>query len=108
MLLYYIKLAWRNLVWNKTFSAINIVGLSIGLTSCLIIGFYVYTELSFDQFHRNHEQIFRIFVDATVPVALREEQSIECKNHQLFIPQPVVGCGVKLRINDCTVLVLYE
>ena len=60
MLLYYIKLAWRNLVWNKTFSAINVAGLSIGLTSCLIIGFYVYTELSFDQFHRNHEQIFRI------------------------------------------------
>ncbi|MFI5153899.1 MAG: ABC transporter permease [Chitinophagales bacterium] len=60
MLLYYIKLAWRNLVWNKTFSAINIAGLSIGLTSCLIIGFYVYTELSFDKFHRNHDRIYRI------------------------------------------------
>lgn len=60
MILHHFKLAWRNLLRNKTFSVINIFGLTVGLASCILIGLYVLNELSFDQFHTNHQQIYRV------------------------------------------------
>ena len=55
-----IKLAFRNLWRHKTFSFINVLGLTIGLASCIIIGLYAYNELTFDQFNQNHSTIYRI------------------------------------------------
>ena len=49
----YIKVAWRNMMKNKTFSFINIFGLSIGLTCCMLISMYLYYELSYDSHHKN-------------------------------------------------------
>jgi len=54
------KIAFRHLWNNKLFSFINIVGLSLGVASCLIILIYVRFELGFDQFHVNKERIVRI------------------------------------------------
>ena len=53
-------IAWRNLLRNKIFSAIKILGLSIGLTVCMLIFLYVKDELSYDQFHENKTQLYRI------------------------------------------------
>src|SRR5256714_3351958 len=61
MLKNYLKTAWRNLVKNKTFSFINIAGLSIGMAACLLILQYVSFELSFDQFHKNADDIYRVY-----------------------------------------------
>ena len=55
-----IKLAFRNLRRQKTFSFINVLGLTIGLASCITIGLYAYNELTFDQFSQNHSRIYRI------------------------------------------------
>ena len=60
MLYHNLKLAFRNLTRHKTFSFINIFGLSVGLTSCIIIGLYAWNELSFDTFNSNHKLIYRI------------------------------------------------
>lgn len=60
MLYYNLKLAFRNLFRQRTFSAINIAGLSIGLASCIVIGLYVYSELSFDKFNSDDSRIYRI------------------------------------------------
>jgi len=60
MLYHNLKLAFRNLFRHKTFSSINVLGLSIGLAGCIIIGLYAFTELSFDRFHKNHRSIYRI------------------------------------------------
>ena len=60
----YLKIAWRNLVKNKTFSIINITGLAIGLASFLLIALFVIDELSFDRYNINAERIYR--VDANV------------------------------------------
>ena len=49
----YFKTAWRNLMKNKTFSFINIAGLSIGMAACLLILQYVNFELGYDQFNKN-------------------------------------------------------
>ena len=49
----YFKIAWRNLVNNKTDSTINIIGLSIGMAACLLILEFVSFELSYDRFNKN-------------------------------------------------------
>jgi putative ABC transport system permease protein len=57
----YIKIAYRNLLRNKAFSAINIAGLSIGLASCLLMGLYVLDELSYDRFHEKADRMVRVY-----------------------------------------------
>ena len=59
----YFKTAWRNLMKNKTFSFINIAGLSIGMAACLLILQYVSFELSYDQFNKNVADIYRVSND---------------------------------------------
>lgn len=56
----YFKIAWRNLVKNKTFSFINIFGLSVGLTCFMLIAAFVYDELTFDRYAKNAGQIYRV------------------------------------------------
>ena len=55
----YLKVAWRSLQKRKGFSIINITGLTIGLTACLLIGVYITHELSYDKFHANASRIVR-------------------------------------------------
>jgi putative ABC transport system permease protein len=63
MLSNYLKVALRNLWKNKTFSAINIFGLAIGITTCFLISLYVMDELSYDRFNKKSERIYRVNVD---------------------------------------------
>jgi putative ABC transport system permease protein len=73
----YFKIAWRNLVRNKVYSLINIVGLAIGMTACALIGLYVIDENQYDKHHQDGERIYRIaseakgekFVAASAPIA---------------------------------------
>lgn len=60
MLKNYLKIALRNLLRNRTFSVINILGLGIGITGCLIILLYVGHEFSFDRFNKNYNRIYRV------------------------------------------------
>ncbi len=56
----YIKTAFRGLLKNKGFTAINVLGLALGLATCLLIVFYVFDELSFDRYNVNLDRIYRI------------------------------------------------
>lgn len=56
----YFIIAWRNLARHKTYSFINIAGLSIGLACAMLILLYVKDEVSYDQFHSNVGNIYRI------------------------------------------------
>ena len=62
----YLKTAWRNIYKNKLFSAINILGLSIGIALCFIIMLYVQDELSFDRFNVKANRIYRIAFKASI------------------------------------------
>ena len=55
-----LKTAWRNLIKNKVSAAINIFGLSIGLACCILMVMFVQHELSFDKFHKNAANIYRV------------------------------------------------
>ncbi|MHB1687439.1 MAG: ABC transporter permease [Ignavibacteriaceae bacterium] len=60
MLKNYIKIAFRSLLKYKTYSYINIIGLSFGITSCLVIFLYVQNELSYDKYNKNYKNIYRV------------------------------------------------
>jgi putative ABC transport system permease protein len=56
----YFKIAWRNLMRNKSYAAINVTGLAIGIAACLLIFLVIQFETSFDTFHANKDRIYRI------------------------------------------------
>lgn len=59
----YFKLAYRNIIRDKAYSIINISGLAIGLAASILILLWVQNELSYDKFHKNAGQIYRIDSD---------------------------------------------
>lgn len=76
----YLKIAIRNLIRQKVFSAINIIGLAIGLTCAILLSLWIFDELSFDKFHENGENIYRIL----------ENQSYSSQNMQVAVtPVPL-------------------
>lgn len=65
----YLKIAWRNLYKHKAFSLIHILGLTIGVTVCLMIFLYIINEFSVDKFHTKGKNIYRVMrqYDPTKP-----------------------------------------
>lgn len=57
----YFKIAGRNLVKHKSFSAINIAGLTLGLISCILIAAFVWDEYQYDQFIPGGDQVYRVY-----------------------------------------------
>jgi len=56
----FIKTVFRNMLRQKIFTFINLLGFSIGLTVAILIGSMVYYETSFDKFHKDYDQIYRV------------------------------------------------
>jgi putative ABC transport system permease protein len=59
----YFIIAWRNILRQKGYSGINIIGLAIGVAACLLILQYVSFELSYENFHENKDRIYRVQQD---------------------------------------------
>mgnify|MGYP001029932438 CR=1 FL=1 len=82
MLKNYLKIAFRSLLRNKAYSAINIIGLAVGITCCIMIGLYVADELSYDRYNVHYNEIYRVLhayrnfkeVDVSKPAAPEEYQ----------------------------------
>jgi putative ABC transport system permease protein len=71
----YFRIAWRHLYKNRLYATVNIFGLAAGIASCILIGLYIWHELSFDKFHNNADRIVRVtwdynFGDAETKTAL--------------------------------------
>jgi putative ABC transport system permease protein len=62
----YFIIAFRNLLRNKTFSAINIFGLAIGIATCLLIMLFVANEISYDRYNKKSDQMVRVVFRATI------------------------------------------
>jgi putative ABC transport system permease protein len=63
MLKSYFIIAFRNLIRHKGFTVINIAGLALGITACLLIGLFVYDEVQYDKFVPDGERIYRVVVE---------------------------------------------
>ncbi len=90
----YFKIAFRNLKNNKGYSIINITGLAVGITCCIIIILFVKNELSYDKFNKNADQVYRVVLKGLI------------NNHELSMatsPGPM-GAAVK---NDLPEVVNY-
>jgi len=81
----YLKIGWRNILKNRGYSLINIGGLACSLTVAMLIGLWIYDELSFNQYHKNYDTIAQV---------LRKEQM----NGKVDVnPVQVTGLGTLLR-----------
>jgi putative ABC transport system permease protein len=60
MLKSYFKISWRNILRNKGYSAINIIGLAIGIATCLLSYSYIRFELSYDDLHPDVDRLYRV------------------------------------------------
>ena len=58
MLQSFLKIAWRNMIRSKGFSFINIMGLAIGMASSMLILMWIYSEVTYDNFHENRDRIY--------------------------------------------------
>jgi len=76
-----IKIAWRILTKHKIYSAINILGLAVGLAGGILTFLFVQNELSYDRFHQNSDNIYRIYTNW-----LEEDGSIESSFSGVVMP----------------------
>ena len=85
MLKNYLRIAYRNLIKNKTFSFVNIFGLAIGFMGCILIAAFVINELSYDTYPKRAAQIFRIELQLTQNGGVVEYPDVDV----------AVGAGIK-------------
>ena len=67
----YINIAWRSLSKNKMYSLINIGGLAVGMAVAILIGLWVYDEVSYNRSHKNYEHIAQVYKRFTQPLDQR-------------------------------------
>ncbi len=79
----YFKTAFRNLARNKVYSFINIAGLSLGLGCAMLIILYVNDEVSYDRFHKNVSQVYRIDKQQT-----KEDGNLHFGSYTGYFPGP--------------------
>ena len=65
MLKNFFKVAWRNLIKSKGYSAINIGGLAVGMAVAMLIGLWVHDELSYDKYYENYDRIAQVMQHAS-------------------------------------------
>jgi len=64
---HYLKIALRNILKYKTYSFINVFGLALGVACCVLVFLFVQHEMSYDRFHENGAQIYRVNLSAKTP-----------------------------------------
>lgn len=97
----YLLLGLRRLLREKSYSIINIAGLSIGIACCMILGLYLANELGYDRHHTNHERVYRVVnefgingnvdfaaITSTQLAPLLQEQFSEIEAAARFQPMP--------------------
>ncbi|HEY9000254.1 MAG TPA: ABC transporter permease [Mucilaginibacter sp.] len=61
----YLKIAWRNLFKNKVHTFINVTGLSVGMAVTMLIGLWIWDELSYDKYFQNYDSLVRVMQHQT-------------------------------------------
>jgi ABC-type antimicrobial peptide transport system permease subunit/AraC-like DNA-binding protein len=91
----YLKIAWRNLLRNKASSFINIGGLAVGMAVAMLIGLWIWDELSFNKYHQNYDRIAQVMKNRTVngmihtndglPIPLADELKLNYGSHFKYL-----------------------
>ena len=111
----YLKIALRNLFKNKVDSAISIVGLSVGITCCILLLVYTRMELTYDEFHEDRDQVYRLtntsvynpeigeqgFLSFSYPLASEVESAFPQVEHVVRMTKEVVQIQIAdKRVNE--------
>jgi putative ABC transport system permease protein len=108
----YLTVAIRNILKHKFFAAINILGLVIGMACCLLIFVYIKDELSYDKFHRDYENLYRVglhgkvagqeiyTVNTSLPVAPTMKSDIPGVEDVLRLVQATRSSGIAFRYEE--------
>ncbi|MFM8741599.1 MAG: ABC transporter permease, partial [Cytophagales bacterium] len=67
MLTNYLKTAIRSLFKQRIYTLINVVGLVVSITACLLLGLYVHYELSYDKFFNDADRIYKLVLERKYP-----------------------------------------
>src|SRR5688572_22408412 len=102
MIYNYLKIGIRNLLRHKVFSLINIGGLALGMTCCILILLWVQDELSFDRFHKNAGELVRVISVQHYPGA--DDLTVE-SGPGVIVPSmekelPEVARGIRVTWNE--------
>src|SRR5438445_1854996 len=91
----YLKIAWRNLARSKVSSFINIGGLAVGMAVAMLIGLWIWDELSFNKYHQNYDRIAQVLKNKTVngtiqtqtglPMPLADELKLNYGSHFKYL-----------------------
>jgi putative ABC transport system permease protein len=76
----YLTIAWRNLTRNKVFTAVNILGLSVGLTVCMLLSLYIWHESHYDDYHDNGDRLYQV---GSVEISRGERNRFHGTGHAL-------------------------
>lgn len=71
----YLKIAWRNMARNKAASFINIAGLAVGMAVAMLIGLWIWDEVSFNKFNTNYDHIVQVLANKNVGGGLATQAS---------------------------------
>lgn len=104
----YLTIAWRNLFHQKAYSFINLMGLAVGMTVVMLIGLWIYDELSFNTYYKNYDNIAQVWGGGTDPqsatiegtYALQYPVGPTLKNNY---PQHFKHVSMAFGTGDCTV-----
>ncbi len=94
----YLKTAWRSLIRNKSYAAINVTGLTVGIAACLLIFLVVHFETSFDNFHKKKDSIYRVFTVSKTPQGI---------TYNSGVPMPI-GEGLRLDYPNLLVASIFK
>ncbi|MEJ1238337.1 FtsX-like permease family protein [Chryseolinea sp. T2] len=102
MLKNYVLIAWRNFVKHRTFTLINVTGFALAMASCFLIIFHINSEISYETFYPDYQNIYRIhppeWAKSSPPMAQALEDFFpEIKSSARFYP---FGSGAILTYND--------
>ena len=109
MLKNYLKISIRSLIKQKVYTTINVLGLSVGIASCLLIVMFVMHEFSYDKFHANADRIYKIALERKYPnhvtnYAIIPHSFAEIINHEF----PEVSSVLKMGRPNNNVIVSYK
>jgi putative ABC transport system permease protein len=102
----YLKTAMRNIIKHRSYSMINIIGLAIGMTCFILIALYIQWELSFDKYHQNGKDIYRIVLNPGT-FAYQNKDGFNCTPAALMpvLKQecPEIVNGTRIEKNSCLI-----
>ena len=107
MLKNYVKIAFRNLWKNRTFTTLNVVGLTAAFGVAILLAMFAVFQLSFDGFHENKDQLYKVYTEDSTPYGI-EANTSKSEPFAAALKEEVSGVEKITRYNSSGVLLSYE